>query len=146
MPFSLASLALVRRRGAAAFAGLLGTFAAFAPTAASAQYADCVAPALPPSVGFTQASPVLQSHAFVAPPTMGPVYGPGMHRPHGPWANYTGPRRISGLPAYRPFGMPMLSEVGAAIGAGVGAVGAGIGGFADDVLLGPVGTPLCRRG
>ena len=110
----------------------------------------CLRPApLPPSVGFAPTCPAAPA---CGPPVCGPVCKPGC-RPHGrvlphpprPFPCYEGPRRLSGVPAYRPFGLPMLSEMGAAMGRGLGAL-------ADDILLGPeVGpdcwtSPACRVG
>jgi len=145
--------ALVRRRAVAAFAGVLGTVASLAPAAGASECAECMTPALPRSVGFADvrgpsgvvhAAPVLRSHALPAPgpAVVGASYGPAFVPPQ-PFPYYNGPRRLSGVPAYRPFGLPMLSEVGAAIGYGVGAVGAGVGALADDILLGPVTADAC---
>ena len=109
---------------------------AAAPAAAVAQ--DCCGacgvdaclcpPPLAPSVGFT-------APAF-GPTCAAPAYGPACAAPAVPRLYQDGPRRLSGLPAYRPFGMPMLSEVG-------GCLGRGLGALADDVLLGP---PVCGPG
>ena len=163
----LRSPAPARRRATALIAGLLGTAVSFAPAARGAECAECLAPALAPSVGFAgggpslvQAQPVLRSYTRPAPvvggPSFGgpaygaPVYGgPSFGGPCGPSCGprcplprpfdcYNGPRRLSGLPAHRPFGLPMLAEIGAAVGVGVGTIGSGLGALADDVLLGPV--------
>ena len=67
-------------------------------------------------MSFAPAAPVITAGPAFAPTCAAPAYGGG--------------RRMSGLPAYRPFGLPMLSEVG-------GCLGRGLGKLADDVLLGP---------
>ena len=144
----------VRRRAAAAVAGLLGLAAAASlPSAVAGGYGGVACPPLAPSVGFapgvTVGPPVVVGPAFapVCGPACGPTCGPVGCRPYGrvlpnlprPWPCYDGPRRLSGAPVYRPFGLPMLSEIGAALGAGVGSL-------MDDVLLGPEVGPCPLAG
>ena len=114
---------------AAAFALAAVAVPAAAPPAAHAGLGCCAGcgdaaclcpPPIAPSVGFVPGPP---------------AFGPACAAPAP-----CGPRRMSGLPAYRPFGMPMLSELGECLGRGVGSL-------MDDVLLGPEvcgpGLPGC---
>ena len=130
----------IRGRAAVAVAGLLGLAACAGPPAVAGGPGCATCPPIAPSVGFapgvTVGPPVVVGPAFA--PACGPTCGPVGCRPYGrvlphlprPWPCYDGPRRLSGAPSYRPFGLPMLSEIGAALGGGVGAL-------MDDVLLGP---------